>query len=102
MFRLPRKFIYILIVLKTCGEVSQQLWAYVNHLIGHKKCKYSINHNYYDTEDSAHIRHNGTSQCHKTGESQVFCFVLVFGFGVFFPLKCTQYAITHFHQAAQL
>lgn len=74
MLRLPRKFIYILIVLKTCGEVSKQPWASINHLIGQKKGNGSINHNCYDTEHSVHIRCNGTSKCHKIRENQVCCF----------------------------
>lgn len=59
---------------KTRGEVSKQLWASINHLIGQKKFNGSINHNCYDTENSVHIRCNGTSQCHKARENQVCWF----------------------------
>lgn len=46
MFRLPRKLIYTLTILKTYEEVSKQPCAYINQLIGQEKCYGNICCNY--------------------------------------------------------
>lgn len=76
MFRLPRKLMHTLIVLKTHEEVSKQLCTYINQLIRQKQCNGSVCFNHYDIK-ILYISDAMAPINTMTEVNQLFCFVFL-------------------------